>query len=364
MNFISSIFSATKSDFDSTTKSVVGIDIGSSSIKVVELQEKKGVITLATYGEVQLGPYVGKSVGESVVLDANKEQAALVDVIRESAVKTRNAVFATPLSASFVTNVTLEADADADLSSMVRVEARKVIPASLSEVTLDWAEVEVTKDEQLTNEKNTRNVLIAAIQNSALERFKVLMQFVGLKQPPTEIECFSVIRGLFNNEENDIAIIDIGAVSAKLYIVRKGLLMRMYRIRAGGAIATKQISEVLNVTFEEAEALKFTADKNSPDFSDLKRAHNSSYDRAFREFNQVLREYESKTGIKLTSVYLTGGGALFPGTDAHLKEFLNRSITIANPFSKIAYPAFMDDTMKAISPSFSVALGAAIRIFE
>lgn len=364
MNFISSIFSAAKSDSDYSNKSVVGIDIGSSSIKVVELQERKGVITLATYGEVQLGPYVGKSVGESVVLDPSKEQAALVDVIRESAVKTRNAVFATPLSASFVTNVTIEADPDADLSSMVRVEARKVIPASLSEVTLDWAEVEVTKEEQSITEKNTRNVLIAAIQNSALDRFKLLMQFVGLNQPPTEIECFSVIRGIYNNEETDIAIIDIGAVSAKLYVIRKGLLMRMYRIRAGGAIATKQIADVLNVTFEKAEELKFAADKTTADFADLKRAHNSSYDRAFREFNQVLREYEGKTGVKLTSIYLTGGGALFPGTDIHLKEFINREVITANPFSKVAYPAFMEDIMKSISPSFTVALGAAMRVFE
>jgi len=364
MNFISSIFSTNKSDSKTAGNSVVGIDIGSSSIKVVELQEKQGVITLSTYGEVQLGPYLNKSIGESVILDSTKEQAALVDVIRESAVKARNAVFATPLSASFVTNVTIEADADADLASMVRVEARKVIPASLSEVTLDWAEVEITKEEQATTETNYRNVLIAAIQNSALERFNVLMQFAGFKQPPTEIECFSVIRGMFNSEENDMAVLDIGATAAKLYIVRKGLLMRMYRIRAGGAIATKQISEVLGVSFEEAESIKITADKSAANYADMKRAHNSSYDRAFREFNQVLREYESKTGIKLSTIYLTGGGSLFPGTDSYLKEFLNREITIANPFAKVAYPAFMEDTMREISPSFAVALGAAMRVFE
>lgn len=363
MSFFSKMFSSPASS-PATDRSVVGVDIGSSSMKVIELQEKKGVITLATYGEVQLGPYVGKAAGESVLLDQGQEQAALVDVIRESAVKSRNAVFATPLSASFVTNVTLEADADADLAAMVRVEARKVIPASLSEVTLDWAEVEVTKDEQNTTETNNRNVLIAAIQNSALERFRILMQFVGLQQPPTEIECFSVIRGLHNGSEEDFAAIDIGAVSSKLYIVRKGLLMRMYRIRAGGAIATKQIAEVLNVSFEEAEAIKFASDKTADNYSDLKRAHNSSYDRAFREFNQVLRDYEKKTGIELSTVYLTGGGALFPGTDLHLKEVINKDIKLANPFAKVAYPAFMEDTMKSISPTFSVALGAAMRIFE
>ncbi|MCA9358712.1 type IV pilus assembly protein PilM [Candidatus Kaiserbacteria bacterium] len=362
MTFLSNIFASNESG--SPSNGVVGIDIGSSSIKVVELQERKGVITLVTYGEVQLGPYAAKPLGESVVLEARQEQEALVDVIRESAVKARGAVFAMPLSSSFVTNVSIEADADAELGAMVRVEARKVIPASLSEVTLDWAEVETTSAKDKKGEKTKRDILIAAIQNSALERFKVLMQFAGLTKPPTEIECFSAIRGLFDSDEENMVLIDIGAVSSKLYIARKGLLMRMHRIRAGGTIATKRIAEVLEIDFEEAEQLKYNANKGMDNFSDMKRAHNSSYDRAFREFNQVLREYEDKTGIKFSSVYLSGGGASFPGVDAHLKEVLGRDVVTANPFSKVAYPAFMEDTMKEIGPSFTVALGAALRLFE
>lgn len=363
MKFISNLFS-TLSDDAAAAEGIVGIDIGSSSIKVIELQDRKGIITIVTYGEVQLGPYVGKAVGESVILNSKQEQQALVDVMRESAVKTRNAVFATPLSSSFVTNVGIEADADSDLAAMVRVEARKVIPASLSEVTLDWAEVEVTKTEEESNDSNYRNVLIAAIQNSSLERFKVLMQFVGLNQPPTEIECFSTIRGMYSSEVQDMAVIDIGAISSKMYIIRKGLLMRMYRIRAGGAIATKEISKSLNISFSEAETMKFAADKSKESFSDMKKSHNASFDRAFREFGQVLREYEKRTGIEIKSIYVTGGGSLFPGTTSHLKEILNREVSLANPFSKASYPAFMEDTILNISPSFSVALGAAMRAFE
>jgi Tfp pilus assembly PilM family ATPase len=190
------------------------------------------------------------------------------------------------------------------------------------------------------------------------------MQFAGIKQPPTEIECFSTIRSLYDSDEPDIVVIDIGAVSSKLYIARKGLLMRMYRVRAGGAIATKRIADVLEIQFEQAEELKYLADKQASNFSDIKRAHNSSYDRTFREFNQVLREYEQRTGASFSSVYLSGGGSLFPGLDLHLKEILGCEVVKANPFSKVAYPAFMEDTLREIGPSFTVALGAAIRAFE
>lgn len=347
---------------NSGSSGAVGIDIGSSSIKVVELLEKDGILTLATYGELQLGPYGGVDLGEVVQLEAKTEQEALVDIIRESAVKGRNAVFAMPLSSSFVTNVSIEAEADEDLAPMVRVEARKVIPASLSEVTLDWAEVERPKNAEGEGER--RDVLIAAIQNVALERFKVLMQFAGFSNPPTEIECFSAIRSLYNTKEPNTVIIDIGATSTKLYIASEALLMRMHRVRAGGTIATKQIAKSLDVDFATAEQMKLEADKKGDSFADLKRAHDSSYERAFREFNQVLREYEHKTGHEIDVVYLAGGGALFPGIDSQLKDALNKDVEFANPFAKVAYPAFMDDTVKSIGPSFVVALGAALRDFE
>tara|TARA_B100002051_G_scaffold271729_1_gene307023 strand:- start:6644 stop:7723 length:1080 start_codon:yes stop_codon:yes gene_type:complete len=359
MSFLDTIISSVKNG--GTPSGVVGIDIGSSSMKVVELQEKKGVITIATYGEVQLGPYAGKAIGESVSLETKQEQEALVDVIRESSVSARNAVFSMPLSSSFVTNVTINADEDADLSSLVRVEARKVIPASLSEVTLDWAEVESNTEEEVSDK---RNILIASIQNAALERFNVLMQFAGMNKPPTEIECFSTIRSVHSDDEENVAIVDIGAVSSKLYISRKGLLMRMYRIRAGGMIATENIAEELHLSFAEAEAMKCSADKNDDRFATMKKAHDHSYDRAFREFNQVLTEYENRTGVKVSTVYLAGGGALFPGIAGHLRSVLDREVVAADPFSKVAYPAFMEDTMRSIGPSFTVAVGAALRAFE
>lgn len=359
MGSLSSFFSGLQAS--AGKPAIVGIDMGSSSIKVVELQEQKGVLTLVTYGEIQLGPYASKEVGQSVVLGAKQEQEALVDVMRESAVAARNAVFAMPLASSFVTNASIEADKNADISALVRVEARKVIPASLSEVTLDWAEMEFEKDKELSHK---REVLIAAIQNSALERFKVLMQFAGINEPPTEIECFSAIRALHKDSAENIAIIDIGATSTKLYIAKKGLLMRMHRIRTGGASATNRIASMLNIGFEAAEIKKREADSKASDYADVKRAHNSNYDRAFRELGQVMQEYEEKNAIKLETVYLSGGGALFPGIDTILHDNLNREVLKTNAFSKVAYPAFMQDTMKEISPSFTVALGAALRAFE
>jgi type IV pilus assembly protein PilM len=294
------------------------------------------------------------------VIDSKKEQQALVDVIRESAVKATSAVFAMPLSSSFVTTINFQAEPKEDISSRVRVEARKYIPVPIGEVTLDWAEIENPSKK----DANNRDVLVAAIQNEALNRFKILMQFVNLKQPPTEIECFSAIRGVYKADEKDVAIIDIGAVSTKLYIAKQGLLQRMHRVRAGGAIATKRIASTLDMSFEDAELAKRNVKKEDANFHDIKRAHHSCYDRAWQEFRQVIKEYETKTGSKIENVYLTGGGSIFPTTKSFIEDALQKNVTYVNPFSKVAYPAFMEDMITELGPTFHVALGSALRVFE
>ncbi len=362
MKILADLFQGLSSN--TTTPVVVGIDVGSSAIKVVQLEDQKGVLTLTTYGEIQLGPYAQKDIGQSVMLDAKQEQEALVDVMRESAVVAKNAVFAMPLAASFVTNATVEADPKADISALVRIEARKVIPVSLNEVTLDWAEMELGDTEKNKNSVMKRELLIAAIQNTALQRFNTLMQFAGLSAPPTEIECFSAIRALHTEDTENIAIIDIGATSTKLYVAQKGLLMRMHRIRVGGTTATGRIASMLNLSFEDAEIKKREIKKTDTQYGDIKRAHDSSFERAFRELSQVLQEYEQKSSIKLKSVYLTGGATLFPGIELMLRDTLQRDVVRTNAFAKVSYPAFMQDTVKEIAPSFTVALGAALRAFE
>ena len=340
---------------------VVGIDVGSSSIKVVELESRNNVVTLTTYGELQLGPYdEDKAIGQAVTLTQAVERQALVDILRESVVKAKRAVLAMPLSASFVTIMSLDATTDEDISPRVRVEARKHIPVPIAEVTLDWAEVEMADEEN----ENSRDVLLAAIQNEALNRFNVLMQTVNFTNAPTEIECFSSIRGTYSSNEEDIALIDIGATLTKLYIVRGGMLQRMYRVRAGGSECTAKISADEKISFEEAELLKRSITRNDEKFPVLQRIHHNHFSRVLKEFKQVLADYETKIQIEVPLIYLTGGAALFPGLDTFIANQMGREVRISNPFSKVAYPAFMEDTMKEIGPSFTTALGAALRSFE
>ncbi len=361
---LSNIFSSLKKSAQEqsiTRDKVVGIDIGSSSIKIVELQNRENVLTLTTYGELELGPYADENpVGQAVVLPANIERQALVDILRESASKAKQAVFAMPLASSFVTVMNMQATAEEDISPRVRVEARKYIPIPIGEVTLDWAEVENSDQEGGT----TRDVLLAAIQNDALGRFNGLMDTVEFRNTPIEIECFSLIRSVCSAEETDSAIIDVGATTTKLYIVRDGLLQRMYRVRAGGSMFTEKLAKELAIPFAEAEVKKRTLTTSDEQFPIFQKLHQLTYDRVFREFKQVIAEYEQKLHIEIPTVYIVGGGSLFVGFNNFAGTILEKNVQGALPFNKVAYPAFMEDTMNTIGSTFAVALGAAIRTFE
>ncbi|MFN3188381.1 MAG: pilus assembly protein PilM [Candidatus Paceibacteria bacterium] len=336
---------------------VVGIDIGSSSIKVVELQSREGVVTLTTYGELQLGPYGEKEIGEIFPLTPDLEKQALVDILRESATKATSGVFAIPLSVSFVTVVSLEAAEEEDIDPRIRVEARKYIPVPLAEVTLDWAEIEKSESDV------ARNILLAAIQNKPLQRFNTLLSGIGMPGTPTEIECFSAIRGAGVATKDTAAVIDFGATSAKLYITRKGLLQRMYRIPVGSVDVTNKLKTELNMSFADAEILKKTVSTNDEEFASVQKTYGNHFNRALTEFSHVLKEYRDASGMSFDAIVLTGSGVLFPNFTKQVSEVLDQPVTVANPFDMVAYPAFMEDTLKEIGPTFTTALGSALRSF-
>lgn len=359
---LSNIFNLFESSKSDTGPRVVGIDIGSTSMKVVEMEERDGVLTLVTYGEIQLGPYAEAPLGKEVILDSKQEQSALIDLMRESAVRANNAVFAVPLTSSFVTVIKIPAAGkDDDISSQVRVQARKYIPLPINDVTLDWAEV--ARSEQ-GKDVDTQEVLLAAIQKEVLSRLRTLMRQTNFSRQPTEIECFSTIRALGSVSNQATAIIDIGGGSSKLYLTQNGLLEQLHRVRVGGSMATEKISQELSCNFFEAETKKRQFDPSTEEGQLISRVHNTTFDRALREFRKVIEENEKKYGDTVEAVVITGGVSLCQGFHAYAEQILNRKLIVAQPFKKVAYPAFMEDLVKEIGPSFSVALGAAMRMYQ
>ena len=351
------------SDVGQVTSSVpltaVGIDIGGASIKVVEIEETPKTIVLRTYGELQLGPYDAKPLGEVVSLKEQNRVEAVTDVIREAGVIGKKGTLAMPLSSSFLTVISLTLSEKEDLSNRIPVEARKYVPLPLTDVTLDWTELP-----SMSEKTTTQEIMLAAVENKSLEDYRNLMSTIGMSAEPAEIEAFSLIRAMWKQSDDTLAVFDIGARTIKLYIVRDGVLERLHRVGQGGREITRRVAESMNIPFEDAENLKRSADQATEQGGEIFKISAAVVGPPFAEFRHILEQYEARLGKPLGRVVISGGVASTPRLIDYIKDQLGRPVEIADPFAKLAYPAFMEDTLREIGPSFGVALGAALRQFQ
>lgn len=332
---------------------VVGIDIGSASIKVVELDHTDKGPILCTYGELQLGPYAGNDLGAPTELDPKQQLAALVDVLREAGVAAEKGVLAVPLSSSFVTVAPFRATAKEQLDARIPVEARKYIPVPLAEVTLDWIEVPAA-----SSEKNIREVLLVALQNEAMSATNVLLSQVSMAGQPTELEIFSAIRATAESDSSLYSIIDIGAQYSRLYIVRDGILVRVHRVATGGSAITRQIMTESGKSFAESEEIK----RNANGSPEVLAVTELVLRPGISEFARAMSAYEQESGLAIEKVILSGGVASTLGLASSVQAVINRPTVIANPFSKVGFPAFMEDVLTDIGPAFTGSVGAALRL--
>jgi type IV pilus assembly protein PilM len=339
--------------------SVLGIDIGSAAIKIVQLKDVKGVPTLETYGELQLGPYEGVELGRNTHLSPQKTIEALVDIIREAGATARRSAYALSYSSSFTSIISLPTLDQEQIGTMIPVEARKYIPVSLNKVTLDWVPVGIDTAAKYTN------VLLTALYNEAVSQYETEMKGAGLNATAHEVEIFSSIRSIVSPEDEVVAILDWGASATRLYIVERGVLRKTHTILTSGVELTKAISTALTMEFSEAEELKRNTGMEATEGDDrVQKALEDDLRRALREFHTVIKRYGEQEGSPVKKVILSGGGALLRGMPPYITDMFSLPVAIADPFSKVAYPAFLEDTLHEVGPGFSVAIGAALRLFQ
>lgn len=344
-------------------ESVIGVDIGTSSIKVVQLAEKRGSAVLETYGEIALGPYADAEVGQAVNPPAEKAGAALNDLVREANVTSRMGGVAVPLSASLISLITLPTTNQNDIAAMVPIEARKYIPVPVAEVSLDWfvipeAEAEFLSASGRTRAPNSTDVLLVAIHNSALARFDALLKAASVTPKFFEIEPFSMARAAYEHTTQPTMVIDFGASGTRIYIIEFGVIDVSHTINKGGQDVTHALAKSLNLTFSEAEKQKREKGAANAD------AGASTLNYIFSEAKRIYLTYQRKEGKAISQVVLVGGGALLPGTLEMAKQEFDAPVVMGNPFDRVQTPAFISDVLTNVGPSFATAIGLALRAIK
>lgn len=363
------------------TPVALGIDIGSSAIKIIQLKKKNSQAVLETYGELALGPYTGAGVGQAVVLAPDKIAQALTDLMKEKEVSitTKKCGISIPFASSLMSVIEMPDVSPKQLSVMVPLEARRYIPVPISEVMLDWSVIpksevreedssEYAATEDRSSAGTTKasaalpkvDVLIVAIHNETIARYQEIVAKSGLEAGFFEIEIFSTMRAVLDEALRPVMIMDMGAASTKLYVVERGVIRSSHTINRGSQDITSTISKSLGLSLERAEVMKRQVgaageDKNLTELIIL------TLDYIFAEVNSALLAFEKKHNKAISKVILVGGGSALKGLAELAKNNFKTDVVIANPFNKVSAPAFLENILKETGPEFAVAIGLALR---
>lgn len=358
-----------KNFFKSEDTNVIGVDIGSSAIKIVQVAKVKGRAVLKTYGSLALGPYAGLNVGQATNLSADKISAVITDLIKEANVTSLNAGVAIPIRSSLVTLVEMPAVSEKELATMIPMEARKYIPVPISEVALDWWVIPKEESKAFDFESKVQaaepsktDVLVVSIHNEILNNFSSIVKGAGLSTSFFEIEMFASIRSLIDRDLSPVMIFDMGASSTKLYIVERGIIRKSHIITRGSQDITLSISQGLQITVDKAEKVKRNLGANSE--ADEKTVYDIidlTLDYIFSEAGTVLLNYEKRYSKTISKIYLTGGGVAMKGFYNYAKSRFQTEVVMGEPFAKVETPAFLTEILKESGLDFSVAVGLALR---
>ncbi len=307
--------------------------------------------------------------GRATQLPNEKLSEIIIDLLKESNTTTKSGGLSISIGSSFIVFMKLPTSNEAELKEMIPIEARKYIPVAISEVTLDWWVI--PKDESTVSEfqngaevreETGSEVLLVVIHNDALTKNREIQKTVGLADSFSEVEIFSSLRSSVDASLSPQMLMDFGAGSTKVFVVEKGVLKASHVINRGAQDITSALSKSLNISYEEAEKMK-RAQGILPGTTgvNVQGVSAITIDYIFAEVGRFIFGYEKKYGKKISGAVLTGGGALLKGIKEKAENSLGVPVTIADPFSRVEYPAFLENVLKDAGPEFAVSIGLAIR---
>lgn len=351
----------------------LGIDIGASSIKVVEIKVSNNKPVLSNYAWMNIPnneselqeDYFGKSLSQY-----------FKNLLKEGSFRGNKSYASIPAFGGLVTLIEFPEMSNEDLEQAIKFEAHKYIPTSLDDVVVSW---DVLNKKNLTNSLIKKKgesankedgapsigsklqVLLVAAPKNRVANYEKLVKNSGLDLKSIEIESFSLQRSLIGNDPGNFIIIDIGARVCNIILAEKGVIKINRNIDAGGRDITKIIARSMNVDEDRAEKMKSSGrellgKESSMQFPVLEII--------VGEVKRVLKSYSNEGEKKIDSIVLSGGTAELAGIDKYFSDALNIKTIIGNPFGRIDYDKKLEPKLMETRSRFSVSVGLALRGVE
>lgn len=340
--------------FKSPSGGSLGIDIGTHSIKIVELSGGINNIILENYGEVFLRDFVGKNpvkgTSGTFLYSSSEIAEALKYLLTEMGVKGKRAYFVLPDFVSFFTSFALPSMKKEEISSAVEFHSRQYIPLPISEVALDWFTDGEAEGKEI-------KINLVAVPNEVIDQYQEIATLSGMDIISLESEVFALVRALTKEEDGLVAIADIGEQSTLLAIGERGKLKTTHSLEIAGNMLIEQVAKSVDIEYNEARKLIMTYGVAE---EGIRRIVSSLATSLFLEISRVVNTFEKKENKKIKEIIMVGGFSLLPGVLGYAKEQIDKKVVVKNCFDTVKYPESLREELMQISPSHVIALGAAL----
>ena len=341
-------------------KNVIGIDIGSSSIKLVELIEGKNGFKLQNLAISSLPP-------EAIVDGAFMDSVTIIDTIRDllttSKVKTKDVVTSVSGHSVIVKKISLPFMTEAELEESIRWEAERYIPFDINDVNIDFQ----TFGSNPENPEVMDVVLVAAKKDIINDYVSVIME-AGLNPVIIDIDAFALENMVAINyeigKEEVVAIVNVGASITNINILKDNVSGFTRDIFKGGNQITEDIQRQLHVDYDEAEKIKVGSKVDVTSRSIVQNLLKTASESLAVEIRNSLDFFQSTTTYeKISKLYLSGGGSKIKDFNILLQQEIGIPVEIVHPFTKIEYNEknFDVEYLREIGPTMAVGVGLASR---
>jgi len=345
--------------FKKSGKNLLGIDIGTSAIKIVETSGRLERPKLENYGSMSAQEISGKPFRSleknSLLLSSFDISQAIKAILEEAKVSTKRVAFSIPDFSSFFTNIELPPMAEDEISKAVNFEARRHIPIPPSEAVMDWMIIE---GKPFGKKRTKIKVLLVAVPREVINQYQEIAKLTGLELQSLEAEVFALKRALIREEQGLIALIDIGAQSTTISLIDKGILKLSHSFDFASNQLTGSVAQSLNIDFQKAEDLKNKEGLKPKNIADILFP---SLDSILAEIKKTVQNFSQTEGQEPGLYILAGGAALLPGLKEYFQSSLNKKVIVADPFADMIYSSVLDPILKEIGPAFAIAVGLSLR---
>jgi len=344
-------------------KLAVGLDIGSSSVKLVQLREKRGGFALLAFGSAPLPP-------EAIVDGALMNSAAIVEAIQEvvsaQRLKGKEVAIGVRGHSVIIKKISLPRMTQEELDESIQWEAEQYIPFDVKDVNIDTQILSPEGDAA-----GQMDVLLVAAKKDMINDYTSVVAEAGLSPAVVDVDAFAVQNCFETNYDlpkgETVVLINAGASVVNINIIANGVTTFTRDVTIGGNQFTEEIQKQLNVSYEEAEALKIGGGRSDSDAvvpQEVERVMAAVAEQVAGEIQRSLDFYAGTAAdASFSKVFLSGGTAKIPALFKTIEARTGVPVEILNPFKNIEIdnrrfdPGFVMD----VAPMAAVAVGLALR---